>query len=87
MNWTPNVRNAILGTLAALLLLLAPAMVIASETSGETTDRVIEHDLLLENERAMPLGNVDADPLGLLWDEEGLPFDEEIVIKDGLIYT
>ena len=27
------------------------------------------------------------DPLGLLWDEEGLPFDEEIIIKDGLIYT
>ena len=31
--------------------------------------------------------DTDGQPLGLLWDEDWLPFDEEIIIRDGLIYT
>ena len=41
----------------------------------------------IEAERPLTLDELADDPLGLLWEDDGTVFDEEIIIRDGVIYT
>ena len=70
-----------LGILAAGLVLLAPIMVVADEPR-QTDDAIVQ-----ERVEAEPLPGESKPPVGLLWEDELAPFEDEIIIKDGLIYT
>ena len=76
-------KTAYLGLATVAVVLLASTTFVRADTLGDW-EHLIEDTQI---ERVEPQGQYGDDPLGLLWDEEGLPFDEEIIMEDGLIVT
>lgn len=82
-------KNVLLGGLAALIVIGTPVVASATDMhppclEGETCGASGNDASLAPDERPRPLGDMEADPLGLLWDE-GPVFDEEIIEKDGYV--
>lgn len=75
-------KTAYLGLATVAMILLASTSPVRADTLGDW-ERLLEDTVI---ESVQPDGYAE-DPLGLLWDEEGLPFDEEIIMEDGLIVT
>lgn len=77
-------KNAYLALAAVAMMILASVSIVRAETEPRIPTPA---DAVPALERTLPLDDAEYDPLGLLWDEDGLFFDEEIIIKDGLVYT